>query len=207
MKNDIIFYMVPSSPWSFLSFNRIEKICNSYKLKLNLIPLDIFHLFEMNNIKMLSQRPLSVQKNRLNELQRWKDHLNIIFNIKPKFFPVNSIKACQLIISTSIIFPNDKDISIMLAKSLSEAVWVKDLNIDDSEVIFEILGQLVNDKDFENIKNTFHKEKTSSILKDNTIEAFKKNIFGVPSFIFNNQIFWGQDRIFFLEKEISKIYA
>ena len=78
---------------------------------------------------------------------------------------------------------------------------------DDSEVIFEILGQLVNDKDFENIKNTFHKEKTSSILKDNTIEAFKKNIFGVPSFIFNNQIFWGQDRIFFLEKEISRIYA
>ena len=207
MKNDIIFYMVPSSPWSFLSFNRIEKICNSYKLNLNLIPLDIFHLFEMNNIKMLSQRPLSVQKNRLNELQRWKDHLNIVFNIKPKFFPVNSNKACQLIISTSIIFPNDKDISIILAKSLSEAVWVKDLNIDDSEVIFEILSQLVNDKDFENIKNTFHKEETSAILKDNTIKAFKKNIFGVPSFIFNNQIFWGQDRIFFLEKENSKIYA
>ena len=80
-------------------------------------------------------------------------------------------------------------------------------NIDDIEVIFEILRQLVNDKDFENIKSTFHKEKTSAILKDNTIEAFKKNIFGVPSFIFNNQIFWGQDRIFFLEKEISKIYA
>ena len=56
MKNEIIFYMVPSSPWSFLSFNRIEKICNSYKLDLNLIPLDIFSsFFEMNNIKMLSQ--------------------------------------------------------------------------------------------------------------------------------------------------------
>ena len=207
MKNDIIFYMVPASPWSFLSFNRIEKICNSYKLDLNLIPLDIFHLFDMNNIKMLSHRPLSVQKNRLNELKRWKDHLNIIFNIKPKFFPVNSIKACQLIISTSIVLPNAQSISIKLAKSLSEAVWVKDLNIDDSEVIFEILSQLVNDKDFENIKNTFDKEKTSAILKNNTIEAFNKNIFGVPSFIFNNQIFWGQDRIFFLEKEISKIYA
>ena len=83
----------------------LENISNSYKLNLNLIPIDIFKIFEMNNIKMLSNRPLSLQKNRLNELQRWKDHLNIIFNIKPKFFPVNSIKACQLIISINYLSP------------------------------------------------------------------------------------------------------
>ena len=51
MKNNIKFYMVPASPWSFLSFDRIEKISNSYNLDLNLIPLDIFKLFEMQEYK------------------------------------------------------------------------------------------------------------------------------------------------------------
>ena len=54
-----------------------------------LIPTDIFKLFEMQEIKMVSKRPEAIQKNRLRELQRWKDHLNINFNIKPKYFPVN----------------------------------------------------------------------------------------------------------------------
>ena len=72
MKNNIKFYMVPASPWSFLSFDRIEKISSSYNLDVDLIPVDIFKLFEMQEIKMVSKRPIAIQKNRLRELQRWK---------------------------------------------------------------------------------------------------------------------------------------
>ena len=51
----------------------------------------------------------------------------------------------------------------------------------------------------------FNTEKPSSILLDNTMNAIKNDVFGVPTFIFKNQMFWGQDRIFFLEKEIRKL--
>ena len=57
MKNNIKFYMVPASPWSFLSFDRIEEISSSYNLEVDLIPIDIFKLFEMQEIKMVSKRP------------------------------------------------------------------------------------------------------------------------------------------------------
>ena len=108
MKNNLKFYMVPASPWSFLSFDRIEEISSSYNLEVDLIPIDIFKLFEMQEIKMVSKRPKAIQKNRLRELQRWKDHLSIKFNIMPKFWPVNPLRACKLIIASSIFYSSEK---------------------------------------------------------------------------------------------------
>ena len=202
MKNNIKFYMVPASPWSFLSLERIEQISNSYKIDLNLITLDIFKLFELQNIKMVSKRPLAIQKNRLKELQRWKDHLKIEFNIKPKFFPVDPTKSCKLLIASSLVHPDEKKNIFKLAKRLSEAVWVNELNIDDDEVIFELAKNIT---DIDKVKTIYSQDKVSLILQKNTDDAFKQNVFGVPTFIYNDEMFWGQDRIFFLEKEIKKL--
>ena len=92
----------------------------------------------------------------------------------------------------------------MLAKSLSEAVWVNELNIDNDEVIFAITKNIF---DIKSIQDTYLDDKVSSILQKNTMDAAKQDIFGVPTFIYDNQMFWGQDRIFFLEKEIKKLNA
>ena len=201
MKNNIKFYMVPSSPWSFLSFNRIEKIAKLYNLKINLIPIDIFKLFQLNGIKKVSERSTSIQKNRINELQRWSDYLEINLNINPRFFPVNPIKSCRAIISTSIVYNKEESLVLKLAKAFAEAVWVKDLDIDDNNVIIKILEEFV---DINKIKDLYMGEETYGILKENTMKAAEENVFGVPSFVFNENLFWGQDRFFFLEKEIMK---
>ena len=201
MENNIKFYMVPASPWTFLSFDRIKKISDNYNLEIDLIPIDIFKLFEMQEIKMVSKRPEAIQKNRLRELQRWKDHLNINFNIKPKYFPVNPLKSCKLIIASSIFYSVEKNKTFQLAKKLSEAVWVNDLNIDDDEQIFKVARGTI---DLENIKDIYYDKKTDLILEENTSSAYEKDIFGVPTFLHKKQIFWGQDRIFFLEKVIKK---
>ena len=151
---------------------------------------------------MVSKRPLAIQKNRLNELRRWKDYLKVDFNIKPKFWPVNPNKSCKLIIAASIIYPNDKKNIFNLVKNLSEAIWVHELNIDDDEIIFNIAEKIF---DIKKVKEFYFSEMASSILQENTISAAKLDIFGVPTFVYKNQIFWGQDRIFFLEKEIRKL--
>ena len=49
-----------------------------------------------------------------------------------------------------------------------------------------------------------NKPEVKKILKENTEEAIDKNIFGVPTWIFNNELFWGQDRLDFLERAIDK---
>ena len=63
---------------------------------------------------------------------------------------------------------------------------------------------MIDTKKVEEIYNT---EKTSSVLRENTLDAINNDVFGVPTFIYQNQMYWGQDRILFLEKEIRKINA
>ena len=70
MKNNIKFYLVPASPWTFLSFARIEKISTTYNLEVDLMPVDIFKLFEMQEIKTVAKRPVAIQKNRLKRITK-----------------------------------------------------------------------------------------------------------------------------------------
>ena len=55
---------------------------------------------------------------------------------------------------------------------------------------------------------TFSLRATSSSIKDTlkkkTSEAYERGIFGAPTFVSNNKLFWGQDRIEFVLKEASK---
>ena len=74
--------------------------------------------------------------------------------------------------------------------------------MNDDIVIQKVLKNLnINPK-------TFVLRSTSSSVKDalrkKTSEAFTKGVFGAPTFIANNKIFWGQDRIEFALKEASK---
>ena len=55
-----------------------------------------------------------------------------------------------------------------------------------------------------NWRNLYFQKEVESVLQKNTLDAFDNDIFGVPTFVYEDKIFWGQDRIFFLEKEIKK---
>jgi 2-hydroxychromene-2-carboxylate isomerase len=86
--------------------------------------------------------------------------------------------------------------------SIFDAIWQDGLNMNDENIIIKVLKNLnVNPK-------TFALRSTSSSIKDSlkkrTSEAYEKGIFGAPTFVSNNKIFWGQDRIEFAIKEASK---
>ena len=86
--------------------------------------------------------------------------------------------------------------------NIFDAIWQDGLNMNDENIVFKILKNLnVNPK-------TFALRATSSSIKDNlkkkTSDAYEKGVFGAPTFISNNKIFWGQDRIEFVLKEASK---
>tara|TARA_B100000963_G_C22389845_1_gene563977 strand:- start:424 stop:738 length:315 start_codon:yes stop_codon:yes gene_type:complete len=86
--------------------------------------------------------------------------------------------------------------------NIFNAIWQDGLNMNDENIIQKILKNLnVNPK-------TFTLRATSSSIKDSlrkrTSEAYEKGVFGAPTFISNNKIFWGQDRIEFVLKEASK---
>ena len=86
--------------------------------------------------------------------------------------------------------------------SIFNYIWQDGLNMNDEIIVQKVLKNLnVNPK-------TFFLRSSSSLIKDSlrkkTTEAYEKGIFGAPTFVSNNKIFWGQDRIEFVLKEASK---
>ena len=57
--------------------------------------------------------------------------------------------------------------------------------------------------DFKELSTLAKSEKVSKIYTDNTEEAVEKNVFGAPTYIFKNELFWGQDRLSFLERALK----
>ena len=86
--------------------------------------------------------------------------------------------------------------------NIFDSIWQDGLNMNDDNIVQKVLKNLnVNPKTFTLRSNSASIKDT---LKKRTSEAYEKGIFGAPTFVSNNKLFWGQDRIEFVIKEASK---
>ena len=121
-------------------------------------------------------------------------------NIKFKFnsyFPIRSLNLMR-----GVFVAEEDNYKSYYIDNIFNSIWQDGLNMNDENIIQKVLKNLnVNPK-------TFALRATSSAIKDSlkrkTSEAYEKGIFGAPTFVSNNKIFWGQDRIEFALKEASK---
>ena len=200
MKQSIDFYMVTISPWCHLSLKRLKLLKENYNIEINIKPVDIFSIFKKYGTKGVKDRPIPVQKNRLNEIRRWSQYLKIDINEKPKFHPVNPEMSSKVIIA-SILFDNSYEKTFSITQKICEAVWVKNLDVSDKENLNKICRYF---DAHEKVINTYdNNEEVLELYKKNTLEAEKNNVFGVPSFLYQNELYFGQDRMFMLEQSIK----
>ena len=101
-----------------------------------------------------------------------------------------------------VLVAEEDNIKNYYIDSIFNTIWQDGLNMNDEVIIEKVLKNLsVNPK-------TFLLRSTSSLIKESlrkkTSEAYQKGIFGAPTFVANNKIFWGQDRIEFALKEANK---
>ena len=123
-------------------------------------------------------------------------------NIKFKFnsyFPIRSLNLMR-----GVLVAEEDNIKGYYIDSIFNTIWQDGLNMNDDIVIQKVLKNLnVNPKTF------FLRSISTSIkesLRKKTSEAYKKGVFGAPTFIANNKIFWGQDRIEFVLNEASNYF-
>ena len=82
-----------------------------------------------------------------------------------------------------------------------DAYWKDNQDLSDIKIINKLLSKIKIDSEefFKSIKDQSIKNK----LKNLTSEAFQKEVFGAPTFISNNKIFWGQDRLEYAIEELN----
>jgi 2-hydroxychromene-2-carboxylate isomerase len=182
----IEYYMTPSSPWTYLGHARLAEMAKRYGAQVNVKPVDFGVIFPQSGGLPLPKRAPQRQAYRLVELKRWKEHLGVPLVVQPKFFPVDSTAAACLISAA----PEAKRMA--LAGELLSALWKDDRNLADAGLLEEIgakHGVRAGDK---------------AAYEAFTQEALGRNVFGAPSYVYNGEIFWGQDRLDFLDRALAK---
>jgi 2-hydroxychromene-2-carboxylate isomerase len=198
MKKILYFYSV-ASPWSYLGIKRLKEISKKYSAQIIEKPIDLVgKVFVATGGTPVPQRHISRQNYRLLELKRWGEFLNIKINQKPKFFPPKDPHLPALFCLASI----DMGISMDFSTKILEHLWVKENDISNIDTLKLIADDLkIN---FEELSKLATSDKIKKIYEANTQEAINMNIFGVPSYVYNNEIFWGQDRLELLEYSLKK---
>ena len=113
------------------------------------------------------------------------------------YFPIRSLNLMR-----GVLIAEEDNYKSYFIDTIFNAIWQDGLNMNDENIIQKILKNLnVNPKTFLlRVASSAIKES----LKKKTNDAYEKGIFGAPSFVSNNKIFWGQDRIEFALNEASK---
>ena len=191
MTKGIDFYFDFISPYSYLAHLKIKQTKN---INFDYKPVLVGGLHNLQGITA----PAFIRhklKHMMSDcdLIAKKDRSNFIWNSK---FPINSLNIMR-----GYLFINNEDKDLYL-NVMFDAYWKDNLDISNEEIIKSLLKKCKIDLKsfFEGIKDPQIKEE----LKNVTQAAHDKEIFGVPTFVVNNKIFWGQDRLEFALNEYNK---
>ena len=185
MNKSIDFYFDFISPYSFLAYKKLKILNENNKFNINYKPILLGGLHKLGGITAPAFNERKMKNMKFDcELIARKNNIEFIWNDK---FPLNTLYLMRgyLVI--------DKKTKNKFFELCFDAYWRNNVDILDNENIKDILKNCSIDqqKFFEEISKPSIKDE----LKKMTNKAFEKDIFGAPTFVVNNKIFWGQDRL------------
>ena len=192
------FYGIPS-PFAYLGLARLQSLAKKYNVEIVEKPCDLVGgIFTKTGGLPVPQRSPQRQRFRLDELKRWSEFLNIKINLKPKFFPPKD----PHLPSKYTIAANLLGVEIVFGFELLKQVWSEEKDISDEKNI-ENVSNLFN-LNFKKLSDLAKSDQVSKVYQNNTEEAVAKHVFGSPTYIYNNELFFGQDRLDFLERALEE---
>ena len=193
MSSYIDFYFDVISPYSYIAHKKIQKIKEHQKVIFNYKPILLGGLHNLVGISAPAFNKYKIKNMQSDcELVSKKNSISFKWNLK---FPINSLSIMRGYISVNnnkkdeyldIFFNAYCKNNLDLSSKKEFSKILESLKID-SKIFFEKIAQ-------QSIKDT---------LKKFTNDAFKKEVFGAPTFIVNNKIFWGQDRLEYALEELN----
>jgi 2-hydroxychromene-2-carboxylate isomerase len=193
----IDYYFAPQSPWAYLGHQRLRDIAARAGAAIRVLPIDLGKIFPRSGGLPLPQRAPQRQAYRLVELKRWADWLGLPLNLQPSYFPVPGDSAARLILAVDALCGSDA--AMRLAGAILKAVWAEQRNINDAGTLAQLLAECslpaaaATDAQGEAVQQRYEQA---------TQQAFEAGVFGAPSYVIEGELFWGQDRLDFVERRL-----
>jgi 2-hydroxychromene-2-carboxylate isomerase len=199
MPTTVQYYFAPNSPWTYLGHLRFWDIARKHGATVEVLPIDLGgKVFPQSGGLPLAKRAPQRQAYRLVELKRFSEHLHAPMNLQPKFFPVNPDDAARLIIAVEL--HDGTDAAMHITDAVLRAVWADERNIADEATLATLLRE--RELPARRLEDA-HSQAVAERYEANTRRAIEAGVFGAPSYVVDGEIFWGQDRLDFLDRRLG----
>lgn len=199
MAAHIDYYFTPRSPWAYLGATRFADMVRKYGATVTVMPVDYGKVFPVSGGLPLAKRPPQRQAYRLTELRRWREYLQVPLNLQPRHVPSDDRFVSQLIIAAR---QQSQDAALALAFALGRALWAEERDINDRATQEQILAACNLDPAVMLV--AAGGQAASDAFDADTEKAIALQVFGAPTYVLNDELFWGQDRLDFLERALAR---
>lgn len=200
MAEGIDYYLAPVSPFTYLGHERFVAIADRHGAPISVKPIDLGRVFPLSGGVPLKQRAPQRQSYRLVELARWSKHLGVPLNLQPRHFPVPAEIASKWILAVQS--EQGTVGALRMTGALLRAVWAEERNIADIDTLVAIASE--QGFDAKPLAERAAAPEIGERYRALTQEAIDRQVFGVPTYFYRDEPFWGQDRLDFLDRALAK---
>jgi 2-hydroxychromene-2-carboxylate isomerase len=196
----IDYYASLNSPWTHLGAARIEAMAMANGASLRIYAVDFGAIFPASGGLPLPKRAPQRQAYRLQELARWREHLGIPINIQPKHFPANELAAGCCVIGLRETVGDQP--AIRLAHRVLKALWQEEKDTGDRDTLAGLIRDVGLDP--AGVLPMADDPRWAARREEDTKAALARGVFGAPSYVIGDEIFWGQDRLEFVQRRLAR---
>lgn len=193
----IDYYLSLNSPWTFMGSERLAKIAEAAGASVNCVPVNLGNVFAATGGFPLPKRSPERQAYRMMELKRWRAFNNIPLVLEPKHFPHDESEGVRLVLAAKKTGGN----ALALSTELLRALWELDQDPADEGVQNEAAQRA--GLDASELRAALSLEDAKAEWAQLTEDAISKGVFAAPTYVIDGEIFWGQDRLDFVERKLA----
>ncbi len=193
----IDYYFWMNSDWAYLGADRLEALAQRQGAGIRYRPVDLPDVYRRTGGQLLQHRAPQRQAYRVAELKRWCRKLGIALNPRPAHMCPNAdLASCIVIAADGAGLP-----VASLYKAILAAEWCEERDISSEATLREILGE--QGLQANELMRQAGTPEVQALYRRYTDEAVAAGVFGSPSYVFEGELFWGQDRLDMLEQAIE----
>jgi 2-hydroxychromene-2-carboxylate isomerase len=184
---------------TYFALKLIKPILVRNNVELVLHPFNLGYVFRNNNYELMKE-PKAKLRNRKQDLMRWAKKYDLPFSI-PREFPIKSSRVLR-----GSLVMRRFGLEVPFVEKIMDRYWEQgDATISEYAGIRSTVLELGVDPDeFEALSAS---DEIGTELAKSTDEGVERGVFGVPMIIVGDQLFWGKDRMEFVEEELKATLA
>ena len=191
------FYFDLGSPYSYLAYYRLLQMAEQQEIQIVYKPILLGGVFKATGNRSPIEIPVKGAYSIL-DMQRWAEYYHIPMQMNPHF-PMNTLTLMRILTGVQLLHLEKFE---QVLKLLFDAMFGTPQNLNELTVLAEVLKP--SGFSVEDIMSMVQSDVVKQKLITETEQAIQRGLFGAPTFFVGDEMYWGQDRLHFVEQALNK---